>query len=69
MADPANEFTPCCDNLKQALEDKFVLWDKQHATVFQDLAAGVVIPFTFCPWCGQEQPRTLSTSPAMLYRP
>ena len=51
------------------MADDFIKWDKGHATVFNDLAAGEILPFTFCPWCGKEQPRTLATSPAMLYRP
>jgi len=28
-----------------------------------------LVPIPFCPWCRSEQPKTLYTSPAMLYRP
>lgn len=47
--------------------DDFIDWDEKHATVFNDQEA--VIPFTFCPWCGKQQPRTLTTTSPMLYRP
>ena len=60
----------CCEDFKQALKD-------QNPVLGIDLILGAclltsnegLIPVSFCPWCGRERPKTLATSPAMLYRP
>lgn len=59
----------CCENLRAALQDREPVVEINQ-TLGTCLKKGEdIIPIGFCPWCGRERPKTLATTPAMLYRP
>lgn len=58
----------CCSDMAEAVKDGVVQKHKTLSTCFVT-KDGSVVPIPFCPWCREEQPKTLYTSPAMLYRP
>ena len=58
----------CCEDIESAEKDGTV---KRHHVVGTCIVVkdDNFVAISFCPWCGREQPKTLYTSPAMLYRP
>jgi len=58
----------CCSDIEAAEKDGTIQWHPV-ASVCIVVKDGGLVPINFCPWCGRETPKTLYTSPAMLYRP
>lgn len=58
----------CCSDIAEAAKDGVIKRDLHLSTciITKDDCR---VPIPFCPWCRAEQPKTLATSPAMLYRP
>ena len=62
----------CCSDIRAAEKDNVIKRDPQLSIcLIAKGGAGALglIPISFCPWCGREQPKTLYTSPSMVYRP